>query len=70
MEGSLEDCLELNLKLPEMSVALVERLVKVHKSPHKYHRSIFNSEMWLLNMAAGWTKNRQQKEEMIHCNNV
>ena len=47
---------DLDLSLPEMSVRLVERLVKVYKSPHKCHRNIVDSERQFLRKVAGWMK--------------
>ena len=47
---------DLDLSLPEMSVRLVERLVKVYKSPHKCHRNIVDSEQQFLRKVAGWMK--------------
>ena len=41
--GSPDNFLDLNLRISNMSVRLVERLVKVHKSPHKCHRGILDS---------------------------
>ena len=47
-----------HLKIPEMSLQLVERLVKVHKSPRKSHRNILDSEMKFLRCVARWMKKR------------
>ena len=55
VDGSLIHS-DLDLSLPEMSVRLVERLVKVYKSPHKCHRNIVDSERQFLRKVAGWMK--------------
>ena len=55
-DGSLTHSADLDLTLPEMSVQLVERLVKVYKSPHKSHRNIVDSERKFLHSVAGWMK--------------
>ena len=54
--GSLQDFSELNLSLPEMSVQLVERLVKVYKSPCKCYRNILDSEKKFLDNVVVWMK--------------
>ena len=58
-----------HLKIPEMSLQLVERLVKVHKSPRKSHRNILDSEMEFLRCVARWMKkrsgNRDRTEEEV-----
>ena len=40
------------INLPEMSSALVEKIIKVYKKPHKAHRNILDSEKSFLNAAA------------------
>ena len=45
---TLQQFPELNLSVPEMSLQLVERLVKVYKSPHKCHRSVLDTEKQFL----------------------
>ena len=60
-DGSLGYYSDVDLKVPAMSVQLVERLVKVHKSPHKSHRNILDLEMKFLRCVTGWMRNRSGK---------
>ena len=55
-DGNLIHSCDFNLKVPEMSVQLVERLVKIHKSPHKCHRNIVDSELKFLKSVMAWMK--------------
>ena len=66
--GSSTNFSDLNLKIPEMSVQLVERLVKVHKSPHKCHRSILDTEMKFLKETVEWMRNGNSVDAAVHCN--
>lgn len=49
-----------------MSLQLVERLVKVHKSPSKSHRNILDSEMKYLRQVVRWMK----KQSSCGCEEV
>ena len=66
-DGSMQHSADLDLTLPEMSVQLVERLVKVYKSPHKCHRNIKDSEKQFLKSVVEWMKreNQEDREETI-----
>ena len=66
-DGSMQHSADLDLTLPEMSVQLVERLVKVYKSPHKCHRNIKDSEKKFLKSVAEWMnrEDREDREETI-----
>ena len=44
------------IHLPEMSSALVEKIIKVYKKPHKNHRNIADSEKRFLRKAASFMK--------------
>ena len=55
-DGSLQHFCDLNLTLPEMSIQLVERLVRVYKSPRKTHRNILDSEQKFLTTVVDWIK--------------
>ena len=57
---------EPHLKVPAMSLQLVERLVKVHKSPSKSHRNILDSEMKYLRQVVRWMK----KQSSCGCEEV
>ena len=46
------------MDLPEMSCALVEKIVKVYKQPHKAHRNIADSEKGFLKCAAKYMKSQ------------
>ena len=63
--GSPHNFSDLNLRIPEMSVRLVERLVKLHKSPHKCHRSILDSQMRFLKNVVSWMKDGSSVEAAI-----
>ena len=45
-----------SVSLPSMSCALVEKIVKVYKQPHKAHRNIADSEKGFLKAAASYMK--------------
>ena len=62
-DGGLQHVADIDLKIPEMSVQLVERLVKVHKSPHKCHRNIIDSELRFLWGVSNWMKRSGNGEE-------
>ena len=47
-----------NKNLPAMSSALVEKMIRVYKRPHKVHRNIADSQKEFLNFAA--SRMRQQ----------
>ena len=66
-DDSTASFLDLNFSVPEMSVQLVERLVKVHKSPHKTHRNILDSEQRFLKQVVEWVKVGDNVEEVICC---
>ena len=46
------------INLPEMSSALVEKIIKVYKKPHKNHRNIADSEKRFLSKAASFMKSQ------------
>ena len=52
--NTLSDDANIPLHLPEMSCQLIERLVKVYKSPHKCHRNILDHEKRFIDDAAKW----------------
>ena len=54
-----------DLKIPEMNVQLVERLVKVYKSPHKSHRNILDSETKFLSSVVSWMKSEEEIRAVI-----
>ena len=60
--GSVQHSAELDLTLAEMSVQLVERLVKVYKSPHKCHRNIKDLEKQFVKSIAEWMKQEDWEE--------
>ena len=48
-----------------MSIQLVERLVKVYKTPHKCHRNILDSEKKFLKSVVNWIKNGEAADDCI-----
>jgi hypothetical protein len=66
-ENNLQHEQSLNMKIPEMSVQLVERLVKVYKSPHKCHRNILDTDIKFLQQVVGWIKDGNVVDRAVHC---
>ena len=64
VDGSLTQFYEFDLKVPEMSLQLVERLVKVYKSPRQCHHNILDSEKKFLISVVGWIKTGTIEEEL------
>ena len=54
-----------DLKILEMNVQLVERLVKVYKSPYKSHRNILDSETKFLSSVISWMKSEDEIRAVI-----
>ena len=71
LEGSTDHFSELDfIDVPEMGVQLVERLVKVRKSPHKCHCNIIDSEMKFFKHISNWMQKKCSEEDSDEYDNV
>ena len=49
------------LHLPETSYRLIERLIKVYKTPHRCHRNVMDQETRFINSVVKYMKMYQSK---------